>query len=206
MAREERVILIPRAEETERVAQSLGYRLVVPGGWFTVDLDPNQREQSVRALVERQFAGIDNAPHLKAQAREELLAKAAAAYNAGGLDMFLSMQKVAGIPISASLVVFLVPPPKDGPKANAEQLADTLRGDYRRVSMVSLPAGKSVRVLRAAPDDAAPDAATTTLEVFVPTPGSGAWLLLAFSAPLGPLAPAMTKLFDAICTTLRWDQ
>jgi hypothetical protein len=40
----------------------------------------------------------------------------------------------------------------------------------------------------------------------VPVPRGGGWLLLSFSAPLGPLAPAMTRLFDAICSTLRWDQ
>jgi hypothetical protein len=50
------------------------------------------------------------------------------------------------------------------------------------------------------------ESASATLEVFVPVPGGGAWLLLSFSAPLGPLVPALTKLFDAICTTLRWDQ
>jgi hypothetical protein len=40
----------------------------------------------------------------------------------------------------------------------------------------------------------------------MPVPRDGGWLLLSFSAPLGPLAPAMIKLFDAIAATLRWDQ
>src|ERR1035437_1213349 len=84
---------------------------VVAGGWFAVDLDPGRRQRAVVALVERQFAGVDNAPHLKAQARQELLAKAGAAHEAGGLEMFLSLQQVAGIPLAASLVIFLVPPP-----------------------------------------------------------------------------------------------
>lgn len=79
---------------TETAAQTrggtAGYRLVVPGRWFAVDLDSGRRERAVAALVERQFAGVDNAPHLKAQARQELLAKAGAAYAAGGLEMFLS--------------------------------------------------------------------------------------------------------------------
>jgi hypothetical protein len=194
-------------QETGPATPGLGYRLVVPDGWFTVDLDPGRRERSVRALVELQFAGIDNAPHLKAQAREELLAKAEAAYETGGLDMFLSLQQIAGIPLAASLVVFLVPAPEDGRTADAGQLARTLRGDNRKVSVTDLPAGKSVRVLRrAGPGSSEQGADAATLEVFVPVPDSGAWLLLSFSAPIGPLAPAMTKLFDAICTTLRWDQ
>jgi len=87
-----------------------GYRLVVPDGWFAIDLEPGRRERSVAALVKRQFAGIDNAPHLKAQAREQLLAQTLAAQAAGGLEMFLSLDPVAGIPLAASLVIFLVPP------------------------------------------------------------------------------------------------
>jgi hypothetical protein len=58
--------------------------------------------------------------------------------------------------------------------------------------------------VRRGDDDVDADAAT--LEVFIPVPGSGAWLLLSFSAPFNPIAPALTKLFDAICTTLRLDQ
>jgi hypothetical protein len=193
--------------ETGSTTPGLGYRLVVPDRWFTVDLDTGRRERSVRALVELQFAGIDNAPHLKAQAHEELLAKAEAAYETGGLDMFLSLQQIAGIPLAASLVVFLIPAPADGRTADAGQLARTLRGDDRKVSVTDLPAGKSVRMLRRAdPGSSEQGADAATLEVFVPVPGSGAWLLLSFSAPIGPLAPAMTKLFDAICTTVRWDQ
>ncbi|MGH3244927.1 MAG: hypothetical protein ACRDOI_01730, partial [Trebonia sp.] len=67
-----------------------GYRMIVPDGWFGIDLPPGRRERSVRTLLDRQFAGIDNAPQLKAQARQELLDRAKAAHAAGGLEMFLS--------------------------------------------------------------------------------------------------------------------
>lgn len=179
------------------------YRLVVPEQWFMIDLEPGRRERPVAALIERQFAGIDNAPHLKAQARQETLDKAEAAYAAGGLEMFMSLQQIAGIPIAASLVTFAVPPPTTGALA-AEDLAATLAGEERQVTVVDLPAGRSVRVLRR--DGSADEAASATLEVFAPVPGSGSWLLLSFAAPIGPLVPALTKLFDAICMTLRWNQ
>jgi hypothetical protein len=188
------------------------YRLVVPDGWFVIDLEPGRRERSIAALVERQFAGIDNVPHLKAQARHETLAKAESAYSAGGVEMFLSLQQIAGIPVAASLVIFLVPPPATG-AVTAEELAATLAGDEGQVSVVDLPAGTSVRLLRRAGsaglDGSAPfdgDAVSATLEVFAPVPDSGWWLLLSFAAPIGPLAPALTKLFDAISMTLRWDR
>lgn len=180
-----------------------GYRLVLPDGWFRVDLAPGLRERSVNELVRRQFAGIDNAPHLKAQARRELLAKAEAARAAGGLEMYLSLQQAAGIPLSASLVILLVPPPGTG-TVTARDLARSLAGDERQATTVELPAGQAVRVLRREQSQDASESAI--LELLVPVPHSGEWLLLAFAAPLGPLVPALTKLFDAIGATLRWGQ
>jgi hypothetical protein len=176
-----------------------GYRLVVPDGWFAVDLEPGRIERSVAALVKRQFAGIDNAPHLRAQARQQLLAQTRAA---GGLEMFLSLQQVAGVPLAASLVIFLVPPPGTQ-GVTAADLARSLTGGERRVAVVDLPAGQAVRALgRLSSPDGQESA---TLEVFMPVPHNGGWLLLSFATALGPLVPALTKLFDAICTTLRWD-
>jgi hypothetical protein len=114
-----------------------GYRIVAPDGWFAVDLEPGRMERSVAALVKRQFAGIDNAPLLKAQARQQLLAQTQAAQAAGGLEMFLSLQQVAGVPIAASLVIFLVPTP--GQVVTAADLARSLdTGDERRVTVVEL--------------------------------------------------------------------
>jgi hypothetical protein len=180
-----------------------GYRLVVPDGWFAVDLEPGRRERSVAALVKRQFAGIDNAPHLKAQSRQQLLAQTQAAHESGGIEMFLSLQNVAGIPLAASLVVFLVPP-SGTHRATAEELAQSLAGDERQVTIADLPAGHGVRLLRRT--TSGNESASAALEVFVPVPQSSEWLLLSFATPLGPLASALTKLFDAICTTLRWDK
>jgi len=180
-----------------------GYRLVVPDGWFAVDLEPGRRERSVAALVKRQFAGTDNAPHLKAQARQQLLAQTQAAHAAGGLEMFLSLQQVAGVPLAASLIIYLVPP-SGAQLVTARDLARSLAGDRRHATVVNLPAGQAVRALgRLSPPD---ERESAILEVFVPVPHSGEWLLLSFATPLSPLAPALTKLFDAICTTLRWDQ
>jgi hypothetical protein len=113
--------------------RTAGYRLVVPGGWFAIDLDPGRRDRAVTAA----------------------------------------------------------------------DLAGSLDGRGRQVQVTDLPAGTAVRVLWRTPPG---NDASATLEVFVPVPRGAGWLLLAFSAPLGPLAPAMTKLFDAIAATLRWDQ
>jgi hypothetical protein len=186
-----------------RAEIAVGYRLIVPDGWFGINRAPGHRERSVGALVDRQFTGIDNAPHLKAQARQELLARAEAASAAGGLEMFLSLQHVAGVPLPASLAIFLIPP-DDTRAVAADRLVQALTGEDRQITLIDLPAGRAVRLLR--PSSSADEPESTIQEVFLPVPGGGWWLLLTFGTPLGPLAPAMTKLFDAICTTLRWDQ
>lgn len=191
-----------RTPGADPYAPAAGYRLVVPDGWFAVDLDPGRRERSVAALVKRQFAGIDNAPHLKAQAREQLLAQTLAAKAAGGLEMFLSLDPVAGIPLAASLVIFLVPA-SGGHWVTAADLARSLMGEERRVTVVELPAGQAVRTAGRRSSPGEPESAT--LEVFIPVPHNGEWLLLSFATPVSPLVPALSKLFDAICATLRWD-
>lgn len=199
-----------------------GYTLVVPDDWFSIELEPGRAERDVARLVNRQFAGIDNAPHLKAQARRDLMERAEAAGKAGGVEMFLSLMQVAGVPIAASLTTYLVPPPASA--VSPDELAAALARDGDQVTVVDLPAGRAVRVVRdsAAPPEwsgnsapvpgqAGPEAPAAALDsrevqVFVPVPGGGAWLLLAFAAPLAPLAPAMTGLFDAVSQTLRWSR
>ena len=85
------------------------YELVVPQGWWGIDLDPARRDGHVAALVDHQWRGVDDAPHLRAQARDELRARAAEAAEAGGLQLFLSVGAVDGVPLSASLLVSSAP-------------------------------------------------------------------------------------------------
>lgn len=59
------------------------YELLLPEGWFRVHIDPESRERSVDALIDRRFAGVDNAPHVKRRLREDLLAQATAAFREG---------------------------------------------------------------------------------------------------------------------------
>jgi hypothetical protein len=206
-----------------------GYTLVVPDGWFSVKLEAGRLERAVARLVDRQFAGVDNAPHLKAQARQELVARGEAARKSGGVETFLSLMQVGGLPIAASLTTYLVPAAAG--QVGPDDLVGALARDGGEVTVVDLPAGRAVRILRdsappadwtvaaqratsgwdapgpAGAQDLAQALASREVQVFVPVPGGGgAWLLLAFAAPLGPLAPAMSKLFDAISQTLRWSQ
>jgi hypothetical protein len=185
------------------------YRLLVPDGWFRISLEPGDREQAITALVGRQFRGMDNVPHLKEQARRSLRRAADGAYANGGIEMYVSLQAVAGIPLSASLVITLTPPHNDQQAAvTPERLASSLTGDGREVTIVDLHAGPAVRVLwqenLGTTAGGPADHPSTSLDVHVPVPESTSYLILSFRTPLTALAGPMTGLFDSIASTLRW--
>ncbi|MFB6786077.1 hypothetical protein ACFCWT_05275 [Streptomyces olivaceus] len=197
------------------------YRLLLPEGWFRILLDPDQRDKSVDALVERQFRGIDNAPHLKEELRGDLRRRAAKAYRSGGIELYLSLQAVGPFTIPASLLVTLAPlrhaeplPPEDLARALAEDADDEDAGTpVPEVGVEELAAGTAVRVRRLAPQPggAAPgapdgDHASVSVEYHLPVPGTTAYLLLTFSTPLEPIADAMAGLFDAIAGSLTWTE
>jgi hypothetical protein len=64
----------------------------------------------------------------------------------------------------------------------------------RSVRIMQMPAGTCVRA----------ETSATDLSFYFLVPGSGAWLLLAFAGPRGPLGPVMKELFEAIAGILRW--
>jgi hypothetical protein len=174
------------------------YRLILPDGWFRIDLEPGTREKAATALIERQFRGADNIPHLKAEARDRLLATAADAYRNGGIELYVSLQAAAGMPLPAALVVTLMPPQASGHgSVSPELLAAKLSARGSEVTLAELAAGRAVRVRRYDPP-------VTSLDLHVPVPDSSAWLLLSFSTPLAPLADALVGMFDAVAGTLRW--
>ncbi|MFG3319908.1 hypothetical protein ACGF3J_17890 [Streptomyces sp. NPDC048171] len=193
------------------------YRLLLPDGWFRILLDPDVRNRSVDALVERQFNGIDNAPHLKEELRTDLRRRAAKAYRSGGIELYLSLQEAGPFTVPASLLVTLAPlrhaeplPPEDLARALA---AEAEPGETPEVSVEEVAAGAAVRVRRRtkqpSPDSGASAehaSVSVSVEYHVPVPGTAAFLLLTFSTPLEPIADAMAGLFDAIAGSLTWTE
>jgi hypothetical protein len=173
------------------------YRLILPDGWFRIDLEPGTREKAAIALIERQFRGADNIPHLKAEARDRLLATAAGAYRNGGIELYVSLQAAAGMPLPAALVVTLTPPQASEHGSVSPELLAAKLSARGEVTVAELAAGRAVRVRRYDPP-------VTSLDLHVPVPDSSAWLLLSFSTPLAPLADALVGMFDAVAGTLRW--
>ncbi|MGW1216238.1 hypothetical protein ACWD5F_42065 [Streptomyces sp. NPDC002499] len=208
--------MTPKVGRAPGAAPPADYQLLLPDGWFRVRIDPDGRERSVDALVDRQFEGVDNAPHLKRQARESLRAQAVAAYRDGGIELYLSLQQAGPLTIPASLLITLVPPVPGGSLPTAPDLAARLSADGDgEVSVVELPAGTAVRVRRTTggPDRSAPTGApgspdealaSITLDYQLPVPATDAHLLLTFSTPLIQIGDAMVELFDAVAGSLTW--
>jgi hypothetical protein len=182
------------------------YRLVVPAGWWAIDLDPAVRDRSVAALVDHQWRGVDDAPHLKAEARATLGRQAAEAADAGGVQLFLSVGRLAGVPLSASLLVCSLP--LDSP-AELTEVAERNRGAGREVGHLELPAGTALRTAWREPgagNGAEPMPATTCVDLHLPVPGASRVLLLSFRTPMEPLAEVLVELFEAVAGTLQWTQ
>ncbi|MER6147865.1 hypothetical protein [Streptomyces hirsutus] len=199
---------------TEKTAPPADYRLLLPEGWFRILLDPEQRDGAVDALVERQFHGIDNAPHLKEELRADLRHRAAKAYRGGGIELYLSLQEAGPFTIPASLLVSLAPLRRAEPlppHALAEAFAqDADPAAATEVSVEELAVGTAVRVRRttrrAGEEEAEEGRVSVSVEYHVPVPGTTEYLLLTFSTPLEPIADAMAGLFDAIASSLTWTE
>ncbi|WP_445528243.1 hypothetical protein [Streptomyces cyslabdanicus] len=195
--------------QTEEAAPPADYRLLLPDGWFRILLEPEQRDKAIEALVERQFDGIDNAPHLKEDLRRDMRRRTAKAYRSGGIELYLSLQEVGPVTIPASLLVTLAPPRHPEPlplEALAQRFAEEGEGS---VSIEELSSGPAVRVRRLTPQDtdeegAEPPHNSLSVEYHLPVPGTSAFLLLTFSTPLEAIADAMAGLFDAIAGSFTW--
>ncbi|MEV7077161.1 hypothetical protein AB0N88_01200 [Streptomyces sp. NPDC093516] len=180
--------------------------MITPEDWFRVPLLPaDRREASLRALVTRRFAGVDDQPVLRRKTEEHLLGTAEAAVEQGGVVLYLSFLEAGGIPLSASLLISHLYERFDGLDAVA-----ALAGSGE-VSLETLPAvGRVARVLRRERTKQSRKLGSefedTVVEYFVPVPGRDEVLMLTFSTPLEPIADAMVGLFDAVAATLRWQQ
>ena len=182
------------------------YQLVLPDGWSRIDVRPGPRKRDIARLMDAQFRGIDAAHALRQQLQGKLLEMAKAAHASGGIEIYLCHQDILGVPVPASLVVSLTPEGRDGRAITPQQLAGTFGAG--QATLVELPSGTAVRTRRRTvpePDDPTGNILpVTNVDLYVPVPASGRYLVLAFSTNLDPLADGLVELFDAIARTLRW--
>jgi hypothetical protein len=198
------------------------YHLLLPAGWARVQLDDrvDERVVTIAEVQVRDLRAQDREPARRALVRVLRTAVREAA-DAGSTDLLLSLGAVNGVRVAASCLVTYLPARGLGLDAVHTELA----GEGGDVSIVAVAGARAVRrqVRRDVPYDeagaralaveagfAADDVARlrpgTVAEVgyFVPLPGSGDLLAFTFSTPQPELADALTTLFDAIMSTMRW--
>lgn len=187
------------------------WRLLLPADWWRVPLeDPERRTASVAALVEQQFRGVDDQPVLRRSLLEELQGMAEAAAAENGRLLAIATGLAAGVPMTSVLTVG-VSHSGAARAIDVRRLARDLRqSTHGEVEVVDLPAGNAVRRAyqqRPRMDTGDAEVVSTVVDFHVPIPGrDGSVLRLTFSSPLpSPVVEAAMDLWDAIATTLTWD-
>lgn len=194
-------------------------RLVLPDHWWAIPLQPLEaRERSVERLVERQFAGVDDQPLLRADMRRQLLAQAETAAASDARMLALSLQEVAGIPVPASLVVHWIDVPADpeGTPGDGSLLLG-LQQEFQpapgaplqpgfALDLARLPAGTVLRRVHEQPAEleGAEPMPSLVADYWLERPDGAGLVQLAFGTPMSPLREPLLGLFDAIAGALRW--
>ena len=127
------------------------YSIAVPDSWALIPLEPEVRGTAIGALIRRQFAGTPGAAGVKAALRRHLTDLAEAAWQTGGIEFYLSLMKVGPMPVPASLLVTLIPPPPSGPLPVEVMTAEAKKRD-RSARLISAPAGTAIRAQTSATD------------------------------------------------------
>jgi hypothetical protein len=165
----------------------------------------------VARVVSARFGDLPAAPREQARRglRDQILAAIDDAELAGGIEVLLCVDPVAGAAVSGSCVVTFVPG-RNGEIDFAVLLAELASDDvsWQPVEIAGAMAGRRA-VCESMPDkadgaDRADGLPSTRVDFLVPVPASDAQLLLSFATVTDPVAAELSALFDAIAGSLRW--
>jgi hypothetical protein len=172
------------------------YRLLVPRDWFRVDLGQDRWRGQLKTFVDRQAEGRNVPAEVKQEAWASLRNTAECAVASGALEFFLRPELDDGSLMPVSLIVALLPRP--GSPTPNDLLASFAEMEHRNgrgaeVSLVSLPAGETVRIRT-----------RSTLDLYIQMPGTTGCLVLGFVVPLTGVVGPMERLCTSIAGSLRW--
>lgn len=211
------------------VAQVTGYTLVLPPGWRRIPVRHGTKP-AIRAIVDevlhRFSKGIsrDKLTRYRIDLERRLSDMAKQARPAGGIDLYLPIEYMHGVTITASFAVsqLTLPDPAEGmagtADAEAAASADTAQlvayltgvtGEASSVAVGGATAARKESVAAADPAQQIPFGSRRA-DYLVPVPGEPRGLLVvAFSTigdgnPDGDFAKLLLELFDAIMLTFRW--
>lgn len=183
-----------------------GARIVTPGDWADLDLDPSSRHQSIARSVRR--AVIAN-PGLSAHAVRliSLLDDVARrAHDAGGFFCSSLVLSADDGPVVANVLMQLCSGDSSAGGGSAEEacagLAAAVSCDPSwadaDVSVVSLTSvGPAVRVVVLA--------GGVCVQYLVPVPDSSEYVVLTFTSPSAAYAEAFVELFDSMAASFALD-
>jgi hypothetical protein len=173
-----------------------GYTIVLPPGWRRIPLrqGPEETEKAARAAVSASLRALprgvprDRLAAFRAESEGRLRTMAAQVRKQGGVDLYLPVESMRGIPVSASFVVSEGSLGGGGGAAPVDpaQVVTYLaaeRGDGKR-TQAALDGALALRVEHVAGPDPAADVQATTRRVdyIVSMPGEpDRWLVVAFS-------------------------
>jgi hypothetical protein len=189
-----------------------GYTLVLPPGWRQIPVRTGTGE-AIREVVRATFRNLprhvsrDKMTPYRIELERRLSAAAESARRQGGTELYLPVEQVGGMVISASFVVSegsLQAEPALGPAG--------LAADTDNAEPINLDGTAGVRTELAAPSDPANgiEYESRRVDYLVAVPGSqDRWLIFAFSAldagdGDGHFNALLVELFDAIMSTFRW--
>jgi hypothetical protein len=193
---------------TRTVQAPDGWKIVVPAGWATLSTDPGRRNSEITRLLDRQFAGTarDELVSVRIEADRRLKQDLARAAENGVTQVHALVDPVAGLPVSATLLVAQL---YVGTDHDLSQQLGRLLGDAEGVLEVgerTLGGVPAMRRRRRAlePSSEAPDAPElwhTHLDYMVQI-SLDDLLVLSFVTSTDPLADELVFVFDSIAETL----
>lgn len=187
------------------------YRLVLPSGWFTLDTDPNVRERDITRLLDRQFRGTprDELITLRIELDQRLRRDVARAAERGATQIHALVDPLAGLPITATLVVAQL---FAGPDGSLDAQLKSLLGEAvgvmenDAVEVAGLPALRRVRRAEepVTEDEGAPVLWHTHVD-YVVQADPDRLLALSFVTSTDEVSEPMILVFDMIAATLHRD-
>jgi hypothetical protein len=214
-----------REDRPETAAAVTGYSLVLPPGWRRIPI-LHGTKAAIRGIVDevlrRYPKGMprDKMTPYRIEIERQLSDLARRARSSGGVDLYLPIEYVHGVTITASFVVSQVtlPVPEtetaEQVAAGSAELVAYLTSGEGKASPVPVAGVQAARTESVAPPDPAEQMGfgSRRVDYVIPMPGHPTrWMLAAFSTigdgdPEGKFAKLLVELFDAIMLTFRWNR
>lgn len=183
------------------------WQVLLPGGWTSLPTAQGEAPRAIRRTVDRVLRGKprDELVGFRVEVERGLVELVDQAREQGASRVHLLLEPVAGVPVSASLVVAELTHTDDA--ALAEAVAVVLGGGEGVVhtSQVVLGDRPALRRVRRTLESAAPEAVEPTWHTrvdYAVDTASGELLLLVFATSTDALATPLVAMFDAIAGTL----